>query len=106
MRLQKLFALGALAALPLIAAARPASPELMQHVNPDGSVTEYRLHGNEYFSYITDAECKNILEYSNGRLEQAFRNGKALRFQEADIEMLRSELPAEVQQVSDRKSVV
>lgn len=100
MRLQKLFALGALAALPLIAAARPASPELMQHVNPDGSVTEYRLHGNEYFSYITDAECKNILEYSNGRLEQAFRNGKALRFQEADIEMLRSELPAEVQQVS------
>lgn len=93
MRLQKLFAFGALAALPLLAAARPATPELLRHVNPDGSVVEYRLHGNEHFSYITDAEGVSILEYNGGRLEQAFRNGTALRAVDSDIELLRAEAP-------------
>lgn len=93
MRLQKLFAFGVLAALPLLAAARPATPELLRHVNPDGSVVEYRLHGNEHFSYITDAEGVSILEYKGGRLEQAFRNGAALRAVDSDIELLRAEAP-------------
>lgn len=93
MKLQKVIAVSALAALPFMAAARPASPELMRHVNPDGKVVEYRLHGSEHFSYITDSEGVNILEFDGGSLIPAMRAGKALRAVESDLTLLRAEQP-------------
>lgn len=94
MRLKNFIATTALATLPLIVAARPASPELMRHVNPDGTTVEFRLHGNEHFSYITDSEGVSILEYDKaGRLVPAVRNGVALRAIESDVNLLRAEMP-------------
>lgn len=94
MRIKKFMAMTALAALPLIAAARPASPELMQHVNPDGSVVEFRMFGDEHFSYITDAQGDRLLEIdATGRIVPLMRDGKALRAVEADINRLISEMP-------------
>ena len=94
MKFHKQIALSALAALPLLAAARPASPELMRHVNPDGKVVEFRLHGNEDFSYITDAGGEALLEFKGGRLVEAVRGGVALRAVDQDLEILRAEQPA------------
>lgn len=94
MRFSNIIATTALAALPLIAAARPASPELMRHVNPDGTTVEFRMHGDEKFSYITDASGDAILELdARGQLVPMLRNGKALHSVKADLDMLRAEIP-------------
>ncbi len=93
MRIHKLLAATAVAALPLIAAARPASPELMRHVNPDGTTVEFYLHGNEHFNYMTDADGVGILEFKNGILAPAMRGGVRLTAVEADLNVLRAERP-------------
>lgn len=94
MRIFKIIATTAIAALPLLAAARPATPELLRHVNPDGSVVEFRLHGNEKFSFMTDAENVNILEIDKtGRMVPTMRDGVALKAVDADIQRLMDECP-------------
>lgn len=55
MKARHLLPLAALA-LPLLVQAKPAWPGLHKTVNPDGTTVEFRLHGDEHFSYITDAE--------------------------------------------------
>ena len=93
MKFSNIIATTALAALPLIAAARPASPELMRHVNPDGSVVEFRMFGDDKFSYITDASGESILEFNaEGRLVPMMRDGVALHAIESDINRLREGL--------------
>ena len=88
----KLIAGTALAALPLIAAARPATPEPLRHVNPDGSIVEFRLHGDYDFSYVTDLEGKVLLDLDkDGRMVQLQRNGVLLDASVANIEMLKAE---------------
>lgn len=94
MRIKKCITLTALAALPLIAAARPASPDLMRHVNTDGTAVEFRVHGDEYFSFMTDAAGESILEFDKaGNLKPALRNGVKLRAVQDDIAILRAETP-------------
>lgn len=66
--MKKIKCLLALAALPLLAAARPATPQVLTHVNPDGTSVQYRIHGDEHFNYITDVEGNNVLEFQDGRL--------------------------------------
>ncbi|MDE6010257.1 MAG: M6 family metalloprotease domain-containing protein [Muribaculaceae bacterium] len=103
MRLKNLIATTAFAALPLFAAARPASPELMRHVNPDGTTVEFRLYGNEHFSYMTDAQGVSILEYDRtGRLAPAMRDGIVLHANEATITRLQAEQP-EITMPGERK---
>ena len=93
MKFSNIIATTALAALTLIAAARPASPELMRHVNPDGSVVEFRMFGDDKFSYITDASGESILEFNaEGRLVPMMRDGVALHAIESDINRLREGL--------------
>ncbi len=46
---------GAMLSLPLVGGAVPAKPGLLKRVNPDGTVTEFYLHGDEYSHWTTDA---------------------------------------------------
>lgn len=78
--------------LPLLAAARPVKPGTLTVTNPDGTKTEIRHHGDEHFSYTTDAKGDYILSYSGAKgWQKAVRNGMVLKADAANIEMLRAE---------------
>ncbi len=78
--------------LPLLASARPATPEVLRLHNPDGSVVEARLHGDEFFSYTTSADGLSIMEVDQaGFWRPAVRDGRLLRPVESDLNLLRSE---------------
>ncbi len=94
MKIQSILTLAA-AALPFLASARPASPDLLRLHNPDGTTVEALLHGDEHFSYTTSADGLTILETdARGFWKPALRGGKVLRPVESDLDMLRAELPA------------
>lgn len=93
MDMRKLYALAALAAIPVAALARPATPEIGRYTNPDGQVIEYRVHGNEHFHYITTADNSSILELNGKTMSPMMRNGVTLTPTEATLSMLRAELP-------------
>ncbi len=89
--MKKILTLAATIALPLLAIARPASPEAMQHVNPDGTIVEYRLCGDENFNYMTDLSSENILSVNtSGYLAPKLQGGKILKATGANIAMLRA----------------
>lgn len=93
MKFNRLLPLAALA-LPLLAAARPAAPDPVDYTNPDGTVTQIRIYGDEQFSFVADIDNLNILELdARGFWRPAVRNGKVLRFSDAAIETLRAEQP-------------
>ena len=84
----------AAAVLPLLASGRPAYPGLVNVTNPDGSVTQIRIHGDENFSFVTDADNNCILEKNaKGFWQQATRNGQPLLFNDNSITLLQSEAP-------------
>lgn len=94
MKSKKILSL-ALLALPFLAAARPAAPGPISYTNPDGTVTEIRIFGDESFSFVTDTDKVNILEQdAKGFWRPAVRNGKVLTLNDANIDLLRSEVPA------------
>ena len=79
-------------AVPALMSAVPASPRLRPVTNPDGTVVEVRVHGDEFFHFMTDADCARILERdSHGFIVDAVRYGAPLKFNEADVELLRAE---------------
>lgn len=76
----------------MLMAGRPADPRPRTILNPDGSEVTVRVHGNEFFHFMTDVDCTRILERdSRGFVINAVREGKPLSFSEADIEVLRNE---------------
>ncbi len=78
--------------LPGLMAAVPADPRPRVLTNPDGSTITVRVHGNEYFHFMTDADCTRILERdSRGFISDAVRDGRALAYSKDNIEALRSE---------------
>lgn len=85
-------ALTAAIAIPLAALSRPATREILRHTDPDGKVTEYRLHGDENFSFMTDTDCNTVLEIVDGRIAPAVRNGKILTTSNEDLLTLKSEV--------------
>lgn len=90
------FLAAALLAVPFLASARPATKSPIAYSNPDGTTTTIRLHGDEFFSYTTDENCESILELdAKGFWIPAMRDGRALKAVDADIELLRSELPSQ-----------
>ncbi len=96
MRFKTILSLATLS-LPFLAVARPASPELLRLHNPDGSVVEARLHGDEFFSYTTTADGLTILEPAEGGFwKPAVRQGRTLRPVDADLTLLRSERAIDV----------
>ncbi len=77
---------------PLASLAVPAYPGLLTVKNPDGVAVQIKLHGDEYFSYATDAEGKLIYERNiDGAWQVAQRNGVVLTATAENIEMLRAE---------------
>lgn len=81
--------------LPGFMAARPADPRPRVVTNPDGSEVTVRVHGNEFFHFMTDESCSRILERdSRGFITDAVRDGKTLLCSESNIEMLRMESEA------------
>ncbi|MCM1377561.1 MAG: M6 family metalloprotease domain-containing protein [Clostridium sp.] len=83
----------ALVGLPMLLAARPTNPNVVDVVkNPDGTTLRVRSFGDEKFNFYTDADAVNILERdANGFWCPAVRNGRTLQFNEDDIDLLRSE---------------
>lgn len=78
--------------LPGLLSAVPADPRPRVITNPDGSTVTVRVHGNEYFHFMTDAECTRILELdSRGFISDAVRDGKTLAYSDANVSALRSE---------------
>lgn len=85
----------AVALLPFLAQARPAYPGLITVTNPDGSTAQIRLHGDEQFSFATDADNNFILEQNaKGFWSPAIRNGQSLKFNDASVAILQAETPA------------
>lgn len=84
--------------LPGLMAAVPADPRPRVLTNPDGSTVTVRVHGNEYFHFMTDADCTRILERdARGFISDAVRDGRALSYSKENIESLRSEAYARFQ---------
>ena len=74
MKARHLLPLAALA-LPLCMQAKPAYPGVLRHVNADGTTVQFRLHGDEHFSYITDTEGM-LMDYDKaGNLQYQLENG-------------------------------
>ncbi len=81
--------------LPGLIAARPADPRPRVVTNPDGSQVTVRVHGNEFFHFMTDESCSRILERdARGFIADAVRDGKSLSFSESDINILKEETEA------------
>lgn len=79
-------------ALPGLLQAVPADPRPRTITNPDGSTVTVRVHGNEFFHFMTDMDCSRILEKdSRGYVVDAVREGRALTFNEADLNILKEE---------------
>ena len=84
--------------IPGLMAAVMADPRPRIVTNPDGSTVTVRMHGNEFFHFMTDIDCTRILERdSRGFISDAVRDGKALAYSESSISMLRTEAESRFQ---------
>lgn len=97
MNLKSLYTFAAMAALALPAFSRPASPEVLSHVNPDGTVVQFRLNGDDKFSYCTSLDGVQILEFKGKSLAPMIRNGVPMTATPANLALLRSEVVQEPQ---------
>lgn len=95
---------------PLLMQAVNADPRVRTVINPDGSTVEVRVHGNEYFHFMTDSDKTILMEKdSRGFYVQMQRNNKPLDFNQENIDMLRMEAEAlnpvfaETHDISGRK---
>ncbi len=81
--------------LPGLMAAVSADPRPRTIINPDGTKVTVRVHGNEFFHFMTDADCTRILERdARGYVSDAVRDGKALTYSQSDISLLKTEAEA------------
>ena len=78
-------------ALPLFLSAKPAYKGVLTHQNPDGSVVEFRLHGDEHFNYITDTDGMLMKRADNGAFVYELINGQRIK---ADAEIVANMLQA------------
>lgn len=78
--------------IPGLLSAVPADPRPRQVTNPDGSVVTVRVHGNEFFHFMTDEGCTRILQRdSQGYVSDMVRDGAPVAFTEANVRMLTDE---------------
>lgn len=79
-------------AMPTMVQAVPANPRIRTITNPDGTEVNVRIHGDEYFHFMSDPDGLRILERdSRGFVVDAVRNGMALSLNRQNINLLRSE---------------
>ena len=78
--------------LPGLISAVPADPRPRKVTNPDGSVVTVRVHGDEYFNFMTDEGCTRILERdARGFVSDMVRDGAPVLFCEDNVRMLSEE---------------
>ncbi len=97
MKAKHLLPLAALA-LPLLVSARPAYPGLITYVGSDGETIQYRIHGDEYFSYITDTEGMLMKFDANGVLNYEFENSQKIK---ATPEVIENMMQSQQQEAGD-----
>lgn len=95
--------------LPGIVSAVPADPRPRQLTNPDGSSVTVRVHGNEFFNFMTDEACTRILQRdSRGFISDMVLDGAPVEFSETNVNMLReralTSFPSEAQIMVDGRS--
>lgn len=101
MKFRHLISAFALAAIPATMMGVPAYPGKIIQTNPDGSTVEIRLHGDEYFSYMTDVDGNLLERNARGFLTPMTRQGITLKATADNIQMLRAEkLAANPQEAS------
>lgn len=102
MKLTKiLLPLAAAVVLPLAGNAKPAYPGVLQGTNPDGSVREFRIFGDEFFSIMTDVDGVGLLEHNaKGQLVPMMREGRQLLNTDETRAMLRTEQAALIPQAN------
>lgn len=96
MKVRNLLPLAALA-LPLCLSAKPAYRGVLSQVNPDGTTVEFRLHGDEHFSYLTDLDGMLLRKTADGALVRELADGQpVLATQEIVDNMYQAALDADV----------
>lgn len=81
--------------IPVLMQAVPADPRVRTVENPDGTTLQVRVHGDEFFHFITDADRTVILEKdASGFYVPAMRGGEPLAFTRDNVEMMRLEKEA------------
>lgn len=81
--------------LPGLISAVPADPRPREIVNPDGSVVTVRMHGDEYFNFMTDEACTRILvRDASGYVSDMMRGGSPVSFTRENVAMLSAEAMA------------
>lgn len=103
LKLKHIFALVALVA-PFAASAVPAYPGLITRTNPDGTKVEIRLHGDEFFSYATDADNVLMQQNADGYWMPVIKDGVKLVADETVIsEMMNAGGAMKMRQKVDRQ---
>lgn len=81
------------------ALAVPAYPGLVTMTNPDGSTVDVRIHGDEFFSYYTDAENEVILSLdTKGYWKQRELDGRKLTISNGGVDLLKSKYTSKILQ--------
>lgn len=81
--------------LPGLMAALPADPRPRTVTNPDGSEVTVRMHGDEFFHFMTDVDCTRILTRdARGFISDMMRDGAPLAFNQENVMMLSEEAMA------------
>lgn len=103
MKLKHLLTIAALAA-PFAASAVPAYPGFITKTNPDGTTVEIRIHGDEFFSYVTNADNVLMEQNAEGYWMPVQKNGVNVIATEAVInEMVSSKGALKMRQKSEQQ---
>lgn len=78
--------------LPGMMAAVPADPRPRTVTNPDGSEVTVRVHGDEFFHFMTDEACTRILHRdARGFISDMLIDGAPVAFTRENVRMLSEE---------------
>ena len=78
-------------ALPMLLQAKPAWPGMHRTVNPHGSTVVFRVHGDEHFSYITDADGMLMKRDAAGSLIYELKDGARIKADRAVVSQMYQE---------------
>ena len=93
--------------LPGLVAAVPADPRPRKVTNPDGSVVTVRVHGDEFFNFMTDEACTRLLQRdAAGFISDMVRDGAPVAFSEGNVRMLREDALAALPKPAARSASI
>lgn len=78
--------------LPLLASAKPAYPGLLSRTLPDGTAVNIRIHGDEFFNYVTDENGLLMKGGANGIVDYKLdANGAKIKATPVLLEEMRAQ---------------